>query len=85
MAFIYCKRLYGDVKPLIDTAKRIAKITDANLTGDENGGLFFGSTVFGEIKGSYAVTNGVIKITIHKKPFLVSEAKLTAAFNKFFE
>lgn len=84
MSFSYSKKLSGDVKPLIDTAKRITKATGTKMSGDENKGTFSGKTVFGEIGGSYLVKDGVIKITIHKKPFLVPEAKLVAALDKFF-
>ena len=72
MAFIYKKHLSGDKPKLIATAKTIARKTGVTMRGDENSGTFFGRTIFGEINGSYTVVNEVIKIAIHKKPFMVS-------------
>ncbi len=84
MAFLYIKKLSGEVKPLIETAKKIASIAGAKMKGDEKKGTFSARTVVGEVNGVYEVEAGVITITIHKKPFLVPEAKIIAAFDKFF-
>jgi hypothetical protein len=84
MSFIYKKQLSGDIAKLIARAKTIARKTGVTMRGNENSGTFFGRTIFGEINGSYTVINGVIKIAIHKKPFMVSEAKLVSAFDTYF-
>ena len=84
MPFIYRKKLSGDLKQLISNAKKIATKTGCTISGDEHNGRFYGKTVVGEIGGSYTVTNGVIRITIQKKPFMVSEVKLASAFDAYF-
>lgn len=84
MAFLYIKKLSGDVKPVIETARKIAALAGAKLKGDEKSGTFSGKTVIGEISGSYEVKTGVITITVHKKPFLLPEAKIISALDKFF-
>ena len=84
MSFTYTKKLTGDIKPLIVKAQRVAKATGTTLTGDENSGKFHGNTFLGEIGGSYTVKDGVMHIAINKRPYLVSKAKLVAAFDVFF-
>ena len=84
MAFLYIKKLSGDVKPVIETAKKIAAAAGAKMKGDEKKGTFFAKTVVGEIKGGYEVAAGIITITVHKKPFLVPESKIINALDKFF-
>jgi hypothetical protein len=85
MAYTYRKNIEGREKLFTDTVQRIARVTGIRFSGDESGGRFSGRTVVGEISGFYAAANGVITITVSKKPFMVSEAKLTAAFDKFFD
>jgi len=84
MAFLYIKKLSGDVKPVIETAKKMAAVVGAKMKGDENSGTFSGKTVIGEIGGSYEVKSGVITVTVNKKPFLVPEAKIITALDRFF-
>ena len=84
MPFTFTKKITGDVKPIIDTAKKIAKVTGAYMDGDEESGTFSINTAIGLIAGSYVVKDGVITITVHKKPFLIHEVKIKAALDKFF-
>ena len=72
MAFLYIKKLSGDVKPVIETARKIAALAGAKLKGDEKSGTFSGKTVIGEIGGVYGVKANILTITVKKKPFLVS-------------
>jgi hypothetical protein len=84
MAFLYIKKLSGDVKPLIETARKIASIAGAKMKGDEKKGTFSAKTVVGGIDGVYEVNAKVLTITVNKKPFLVSEAKIVTGLDKFF-
>ena len=84
MAFLYIKKLSGDVKPLLETAAKIAALAGAKLKGDEKSGTFSGKTVIGEISGVYEVKANILTITVKKKPFLVPEASIISALDKFF-
>jgi hypothetical protein len=53
-----------------------------NLAGDEQHGNFEGDTLLGKFEGSYAIDGDDITITIHKKPFLVSNGKIQEEFEK---
>lgn len=53
-----------------------------NLAGNEQQGNFEGSTPLGSFEGSYAINGDDITITIHKKPFLVSNSRIKEEFEK---
>ena len=78
------RNCHGDVKPLLETAAKIAALAGAKLKGDEKSGTFSGKTVIGEIGGVYEVKANILTITVKKKPFLVPEASIISALDKFF-
>jgi hypothetical protein len=53
---------------LLNRAKQVAQESDAILHGDETTGSFAGSGV----KGTYEIADGVITVTITRKPFFAS-------------
>ena len=84
MSLSYSKEFTGDVRPFIDSAKRMAKTIGTIMAGDDSSGTFSGNTVIGGINGAYEVKAGVITITVNKKPFLVPESKIITALDKLF-
>jgi hypothetical protein len=65
---------------LLEHAKQVAQTNNALFDGDEASGSFAGSGV----KGSYEITNGVITVTITRKPFFVPWSLVETQIRGFF-
>ena len=70
-----------------DKEKLLFKIKNAignkgSLIGNEQQGNFKGSTPIGSFEGDYTINGNDIVVTIHKKPFLVSNSRIRDEFEK---
>ena len=84
MAFLFTKKLTGDIQQIFVKAKTEANAAGGKISGDEKSGDFTGKTPVGAIKGTYTVTDGVLNVTINKKPMLLSENTIKNAINGYF-
>jgi len=65
-------------------AKAEANIANGSISGDEHSGDFTGKTPLGAIKGTYTVADGILTVSINKKPMLLPESLIRDAFNEYF-
>jgi len=84
MSFTFTKKLTGDIRQLFAKAKAEAEKAGGTISGDERSGGFSGKTPVGTIHGAYTVVDGVLTVTIGKKPMLVPESAIREAFNGYF-
>jgi hypothetical protein len=84
MLFAFTKKLTGDILQLLAKAKVEAEKAGGKISGDEHSGDFSGKTPFGSISGTYTAVDGILNVTISKKPMLVPESAIKDAFNGYF-
>ncbi|MDQ6812196.1 MAG: hypothetical protein M3040_00425 [Bacteroidota bacterium] len=66
----------SDAEGLIGRAKQQIEKAGGSFTGDASMGKFEASTPIGSIVGSYQIEGQEIALSISKKPFLLSCAKI---------
>jgi hypothetical protein len=70
----------GDAASLLQRAKNAAVESGAKLTGDTNSGKFSGKGV----EGHYEVSDNKVRVTITKKPIVVTDSVIESQLRKFF-
>ena len=85
MAFTFEIKKPDNLQEVLTQVEREIHNEGGIFRGDLTSGDISVGTPLGEVKGSYKVEETVIKITITKKPFLLTESRVKEELIKYFD
>jgi predicted NUDIX family NTP pyrophosphohydrolase len=79
----YQIKVKGDPEEKLRQARKIAAEQGVTFVGDGTSGKFSGKILGGRLIGTYAVTDGILLVTITEKPFLTSWSMIESQLKEF--
>ena len=85
MAFTFDIKKPDNLQEVLSQIERDIKKEGGTFRGDVTSGDISINTPLGEVKGSYKAGDDLIKITITKKPLVVTESRVKEELKKYFD